>query len=193
MKIFVTGASGFIGSHLFEKLVLKGHKVKALVPYNIDNSWGWIDTFNTKVKNKLVVVSGDITDQDLILKETRNCDIIFHLAALTQFHIHISPQEVICLQINWNIKYFRFKNTIMQKLLLHLQAKYMVLLKYIPIDENHPLNAQSPYAASKIVLTKLVYLILKVLSSSNSKGHLILLGRGKFDKERRYKLLYLKY
>ncbi len=152
MKIFVTGASGFIGSHLVEKLVLKGHKVKALVPYNIDNSWGWIDTFNTKVKNKLVVVSGDITDQDLILKETRNCDIIFHLAALISIpYSYKSPRSYMSTNIIGTLNILEAgKINKAKKIVITSTSEVYGSAKYIPIDENHPLNAQSPYAASKI-------------------------------------------
>ena len=81
-KIFVTGGGGFIGSHLVEELLKKNYKVKVLVEYEMNNRWGWIDTFNKDYKNKLEVVIGDIRDYNLILNVTKDIDIIYHLAAL---------------------------------------------------------------------------------------------------------------
>ena len=74
-NIFVTGGGGFIGSHLLEKLVTLGHKVKTIVPYNIDNSWGWIDNFPNEIKQNIEVISGDICDPSSILKESKNIEI----------------------------------------------------------------------------------------------------------------------
>ena len=81
-KILVTGGSGFIGSHLVEKLIKLGHQVKTIIPYNIDNSWGWIDSFEKVLKKNLNVVTGDVCDTSLMLKETKKIDVVFHLAAL---------------------------------------------------------------------------------------------------------------
>ena len=81
-NILITGAAGFIGSHLVEKLFKDGYNLKLLVPYNVDNSWGWIDSLDEKIKNNVEIVSGDVCDQDLIGKITKDVNIIFHLAAL---------------------------------------------------------------------------------------------------------------
>ncbi len=152
MNIFVTGASGFIGSHLVEKLVLKGHKVKALVPYNIENSWGWIDSFNPKLKKKINVISGDITDQDLILKETKKSDIIFHLAALISIpYSYKSPRSYMSTNIIGTLNILEAgKINKAKKIVITSTSEVYGSAQYIPIDESHPLNAQSPYAASKI-------------------------------------------
>ena len=80
-NILVTGGGGFIGSHLVEKLVTQGYNVKTIVPYSIDNSWGWIDSFPKRIKNSIEIVSGDICDPNFILKETKKTEIYFHLAA----------------------------------------------------------------------------------------------------------------
>ena len=152
MKIFVTGASGFIGSHLVEKLVIKGHKVKALVPYNVENTWGWIDSFDLKIKKKIDVILGDITDQDLILKETKGCDIIFHLAALISIpYSYKSPRTYMSTNIIGTLNILEAgKINKAKKIVITSTSEVYGSAQYIPIDEKHPLNAQSPYAASKI-------------------------------------------
>ena len=152
MKIFVTGASGFIGSHLVEKLANNGHKVIALVPYNVENSWGWIDSFDKKIKKKINVVSGDITDQDLILKETKKCDIIFHLAALISIpYSYKSPRSYMSTNIMGTLNILEAgKINKAKKIVITSTSEVYGSAQYIPIDEKHPLNAQSPYAASKI-------------------------------------------
>jgi len=152
MKIFVTGASGFIGSHLVEKLALNGYDVKALVPYNTENSWGWIDSFDLEIKKKIKVISGDITDQDLILKETKKCDIIFHLAALISIpYSYKSPRSYMYTNIMGTLNILEAgKINKAKKIVITSTSEVYGSAQYIPIDEKHPLNAQSPYAASKI-------------------------------------------
>ena len=152
MRIFVTGASGFIGSHLVEKLVNKGHKVKALVPYNIENSCGWIDSFDKKLRKKIKIVSGDVTDQDLILKETKKIDIIFHLAALISIpYSYKSPRSYISTNVIGTLNILEAgKINKIKKIIITSTSEVYGSAQYIPIDEKHPLNAQSPYAASKI-------------------------------------------
>ena len=152
MKIFISGASGFIGSHLVEQLVKKGHKVKALCPYNIENSWGWIDTFEPKIKKKIEIISGDVTDQNLILRETKNCEIIFHLAALISIpYSYESPRTYVSTNVIGTLNILEAARTNkIKKVVITSTSEVYGSAKYIPIDENHPLNAQSPYAASKI-------------------------------------------
>ena len=95
-KIFVTGGSGFIGSHLIEYLVKKGHQVKTIVPYNIENSWGWIDTFDQNIKKNIEVISGDICDQSIVLKTVKKIEVLFHLAALISIpYSYISPRSYV--------------------------------------------------------------------------------------------------
>ncbi len=103
-NIFITGGGGFIGSHLVERCVKLGHKVKVLSPYNIDNSWGWMDTFEKKIKNNVEVILGDVNDFNLIKKETKKIDIIFHLAALISIpYSYKSPKSYLDTNIIGNL------------------------------------------------------------------------------------------
>ena len=100
MRVVVTGGAGFIGSHLTEKLVNLGHSVRVIVPYNVENSWGWLDYLDNKVKNNLEVISGDICDQDLINKSVKDVDVVFHLAALISIpYSYISPRSYVSVNI----------------------------------------------------------------------------------------------
>ena len=95
-KIFVTGAEGFIGSHLIETLVARGFKVKALVLYNFKNKLGWIDTIDKNVLKKIEIIQGDIKDFDFLVKNTKDCESLFHLAALISIpYSYISPKSFI--------------------------------------------------------------------------------------------------
>lgn len=151
-KIFVSGGGGFIGSHLVEKLVELGHKVKTIVPYNIDNSWGWIDHLPKQTKNNLEVVSGDICDQNLVLRETKGIEIFFHLAALISIpYSYKSPQSYVSTNINGTVNILEAaKNSNTELFVQTSTSEVYGSAQTIPITENHPLNAQSPYAASKI-------------------------------------------
>ena len=151
-KIFITGGGGFIGSHLVERCVKLGHKVKILSPYNIDNSWGWMDTFDKRVKNDIEVILGDVNDFNLIKKETKKIDIIFHLAALISIpYSYKSPKSYIDTNIigTYNILEAARENNV--ELIVNTSTSEVYgSAQYVPIDEKHPLNAQSPYAATKI-------------------------------------------
>jgi len=156
-KIFVTGGSGFIGSHLIEYLVKKGHHVKTIVPYNIENSWGWIDTFDKNIIKNIEVISGDICDQNIILKTVKNIEILFHLAALISIpYSYISPRSYISTNILGTLNLLEaIKTSSIESFVQTSTSEVYGNSQYLPINENHPLNAQSPYAASKIAADQL--------------------------------------
>jgi NAD dependent epimerase/dehydratase len=148
-KILVTGADGFIGSHLVEMLLNQGHDVRALSYYNSFNYWGWLE--DVKHEN-LEVVSGDIRDFDYCMKVTEGVEIVYHLAALIAIpYSYVAPESYIDTNIKGtsNICLAASKNNV--KRIIHTSTSEVYgTAKYVPIDELHPLQAQSPYSASKI-------------------------------------------
>ena len=157
-KILVTGGGGFIGSHLIEKLVKLGHQVKTIIPYNIDNSWGWIDTFEQNIKKNIEVVTGDVCDSSLMLKEGKKIDIIFHLAALISIpYSYKSPLSYVNTNILGSVSALEAARVNSCELFVNTSTSEVYgSAQYVPIDERHPLNAQSPYSASKIASDQLV-------------------------------------
>ena len=151
-KIFVTGASGFIGSHLVERLLELGYEVKALVPYNINNNWGWLDNIEKKELKEINVISGDICDSDFILKETKKIDLIFHLAALISIpYSYESPRSYIATNVEGTLNILEAaKLNNVKKIINTSTSEVYGSAQKIPIDESHQLSAQSPYAATKI-------------------------------------------
>ena len=151
-KILITGAAGFIGSHLVEKLFNDGYNLKILVPYNVDNSWGWIDSLDEEVKNNIEIVSGDLCDQDLVRKITNDINIIFHLAALISIpYSYVSPRSYITTNVIGTLNLLEtLKNSNIELMVNTSTSEVYGSAQYLPIDEAHPLNAQSPYAATKI-------------------------------------------
>lgn len=150
MKVLVTGADGFIGSHLVEMLMKSGFQVTALAQYNSFNSWGWLEDIENK--KDLNIVSGDIRDQFFCEKISKNIDFIFHLAALIAIpHSYISPGSYIDTNVigTLNICQSAMKNNI-ERILITSTSEVYGSAQYTPIDEKHPLQAQSPYSASKI-------------------------------------------
>ena len=108
MNIFVTGSEGFIGSHLVEKLILKGHNVKALVLYNDHNNYGWLDTVDKKIKKEIDFILGDIRDFDFINSQIKKTDIIFHLAALIGIpYSYVSPFSYLKTNIEGSMNIFK--------------------------------------------------------------------------------------
>ena len=151
-KILVTGADGFIGSHLVESLVDLGFDVRAFVYYNSFNSWGWIDTLpQSKLKN-IEVVAGDIRDPNGVNQAVKGCDVVFHLAALIAipFSYH-SPDSYVATNITGtlNILQASRQHRLERVVVISTSEVYGTAL-YVPIDEKHPLQAQSPYSATKI-------------------------------------------
>lgn len=157
MKILVTGADGFIGSHLVEKLVLDGQNVKALVLYNSLNSIGWLNHISFKNLRKINICSGDIKDQNYLEKIFTNVDIVFHLAALISIpYSYLSPKSYLENNIlgTFNVLEAALKKKI--SLVVHTSTSEVYgSAQYVPIDEKHPLVGQSPYAASKIACDQL--------------------------------------
>ena len=157
MNIFVTGACGFIGSHLVEKLVKSNYNVKALTFYNNRNNYGWLENLDKKILKDVSIVPGDIRDQDLMIKYTKKMDVVIHLAALISIpYSYLSPQNYIDTNIHGthNILLAAKKNKLSKVIITSTSEVYGTALK-VPIDEDHPLNAQSPYAASKIASDQL--------------------------------------
>ncbi len=146
----VTGADGFIGSHLVEHLVNKGYKVRALSLYNSFNSWGWLD--NIENKENIEVVSGNIIDPHFCQTLTEGMDFIFHLAALIAIpYSYVAPSTYVDVNVKGttNICHAALKSGC--QLMIHTSTSEVYgTAQYVPIDENHPLQAQSPYSASKI-------------------------------------------
>ncbi|KUK36968.1 MAG: NAD-dependent epimerase/dehydratase [Thermacetogenium phaeum] len=150
MNVLVTGAGGFIGSHLTEKLVKQGHKVRAFVRYNSRNSWGWLES--SEVKDDIEVYSGDIRDYDSVRASLNGIDVIFHLAALIGIpYSYRSPLAYIKTNIEGIYNVCQAAREAGVARLIHTSTSEVYgTAQYVPIDENHPLQAQSPYAASKI-------------------------------------------
>lgn len=151
-KILVTGSDGFIGSHLVEKLVKKGLKVKAFTFYNSFNSWGWLDSIDEKIKKELEVISGDVRDFDSIKKASKNCDYIFHLAALVGIpYSYYAPESYIDTNIKGTLNVLRAAKENNNLKIIHTSTSEIYgTPKTLPITELHPASAQSPYAASKV-------------------------------------------
>ena len=156
-KILVTGAGGFIGSHLVEKLVELGYDVKAFVHYNSFNSWGWIDTFNNEIKKSIEIFSGDIRDPNGVYESMKDVKAVFHLAALISipFSYH-SPSSYIDTNIKGTLNILEASKKLkIERILITSTSEVYGTAKFVPITEDHPLHGQSPYSASKIGADKI--------------------------------------
>lgn len=149
-KILVTGADGFIGSHLTEMLLAKGYKVRALSQYNSFNYWGWLE--DIKPNYNLEVVSGDIRDPHYCKEITKGIDIIFHLAALIAIPFsYIAPDSYIDTNVKGTLNICQAAKENGNIRVIHTSTSEVYgTAKYVPIDEKHPKQPQSPYSASKI-------------------------------------------
>jgi NAD dependent epimerase/dehydratase len=151
-KVLVTGADGFIGSHLAEELLKEAASVKAFVYYNSFNKWGWIDSFEQKAQNEIEIFSGDIRDTYGVKKAMENCDVVFHLAALIAIpYSYYSPESYIETNIKGTLNVLQAaKELSTEKVLVTSTSEIYGTALYTPIDEKHPKQAQSPYSATKI-------------------------------------------
>jgi NAD dependent epimerase/dehydratase len=156
-NVFVTGAGGFIGSHLCEALVRIGAQVKAFVHYNSRNDWGLIEVLPDKIRSNLDVIAGDIRDAFLVASAMKDCEIVFHLASLIAIPFsYRAPWSYVNTNLNGTINVMQAALEQKVHKIVHTSTSEVYgTAKYTPIDEDHPLQGQSPYAASKIGADKI--------------------------------------
>ena len=157
-KVLITGAGGFIGSHLAEKLVALGSDVRAFVRYNSRNDYGLIEVLPEDVQEELTVVVGDLRDSDSVNNAVRDVDLVLHLGASISIpYSYVSPNNFVATNIIGAVNVLNaVKEYGIQKMVHTSSSEVYGTAQYIPIDEKHPLQAQSPYAASKIGADKMV-------------------------------------
>ena len=151
-RVLVTGADGFIGSHLTEMLLEKGYSVKAFTFYNSFNNWGWLDTLPEKKLSEINIFSGDIRDPNGVREAMRGIDMVFHLAALIAipFSYH-SPDSYVDTNIKGTLNVLQAARELeTEKIMITSTSEVYGTAQYVPIDEKHPFQGQSPYSATKI-------------------------------------------
>ena len=155
-KALITGADGFIGSHLTEMLVAQGYKVKALSQYNSFNNWGWLE--NVNCKNDIEILSGDIRDFNYCKLISKDVEVIFHLAALIAIPFsYVAPDSYVETNIKGTLNICQAAKENGVSRLIHTSTSEVYgTAKYVPIDEKHPLQPQSPYSATKIAADAMV-------------------------------------
>lgn len=151
-KVLVTGADGFIGSHLTETLVRKGYDVKAFVMYNSFNSWGWLDHSPKEIRNSIDVFAGDIRDPYGVKEAMKGCDVVLHLAALIAIpYSYHSPDTYVDTNIKGTLNIVQAGRELGIEKIVHTSTSEVYgTAQFVPITEEHPLQGQSPYSASKI-------------------------------------------
>lgn len=151
-KVLITGADGFIGSHLTEELIRQGHKVKAFAYYNSFNTWGWLDTLPTDIMKEVEVFTGDVRDPNGVREAMKGMEEVYHLAALIAipFSYH-SPDTYVDTNIKGTLNVLQAARDIdISRLLITSTSEVYGTAQYVPIDELHPFQGQSPYSATKI-------------------------------------------
>lgn len=156
-KILVTGADGFIGSHLTEFLIDQGYNVRAFVYYNSFNSWGWLDSFPESKIKRVEVFPGDIRDPHGVERAMKSCDVIFHLAALIAIPFsYQSPDSYVETNIRGTLNVLQSARKLnVKKVIITSTSEVYGTACYVPIDEKHPMQGQSPYSATKIAADRL--------------------------------------
>lgn len=151
-KFLVTGADGFIGSHLTEELVKQGYQVRAFALYNSFNTWGWLDTLPNEIMDNIEVFTGDVRDPNGVKEAMKGCDAVFHLAALIAipFSYH-SPDTYVDTNIKGTLNVLQAARDLgTDRVLVTSTSEVYGTAQYVPIDEKHPYQGQSPYSATKI-------------------------------------------
>ncbi len=152
MKVLITGADGFIGSHLTQQLVEEGYEVRAFVYYNSFNSWGWLDSLEERIKSQIEVVAGDIRDPYFVKKAMQGIDTVYHLAALIAIPFsYQAPDAYVDTNIKGTLNVLNAARELgTSRVLVTSTSEVYGTAQYVPIDEKHPFQGQSPYSASKI-------------------------------------------
>ena len=158
-RVLITGADGFIGSHLTEALVRQGHKVRAFVLYNSFNSWGWLDQCSDDVKGQFEVFTGDIRDPYGVKEAMKDCESVLHLAALIAIpYSYHSPETYVDTNIKGTLNVLQAARELGVRRMVHTSTSEVYgTARFVPIKEEHPLRGQSPYSATKIAADQLAY------------------------------------
>ena len=156
-KVLVTGADGFIGSHLVELLLDNGFDVKAFCLYNSNSDWGWLETLSVSKKNNIEVVLGDVRDSTCVLRAMQGCTHVFHLAALIAIpYSYIAPASYVDTNIKGTLNVLQAARRLnINRVLVTSTSEVYGTACQVPISENHPLQGQSPYSATKIGADKI--------------------------------------
>ena len=151
-KVLVTGADGFIGSHLTERLMERGYDVKAFVYYNSFNTWGWLDTLPKEKLSQIEVFSGDVRDPNGVREAMKGVDGVFHLAALIAIpYSYHSPDSYVDTNIKGTLNVLQAARDLQtERIMVTSTSEVYGTAQYVPIDEKHPFQGQSPYSATKI-------------------------------------------
>jgi NAD dependent epimerase/dehydratase len=151
-KLLVTGAGGFIGSHLVERLVAEGADVRAFVEYDSRGSWGWLDDADPAVLDAVEIIAGDIRDAHAVRQAMAGCDTVFHLAALIGIpYSYLAPESYVQTNVTGTLNIVQAATDLGVAHVVHTSTSEVYgTAQYVPIDEAHPLNPQSPYAATKV-------------------------------------------
>lgn len=151
-KVLVTGAGGFVGSHLVEALVKYGAKVKAFVHYNSRNDWGMLEEVNKNILKEVDVTASDLRDADAVRKAVKGEEVVFHLGALIGVpYSYVNPRDVVDTNVSGTLNILSAARDFKVKKIIHTSTSEVYgTAQYVPMDENHPVNPQSPYAASKL-------------------------------------------
>ncbi len=154
-RVLVTGAGGFIGSHLAERLVQEGARVRAMVHYNALGTWGWLDS--SPQRAEMEVVAGDITDRDSVRQAMAGVEVVFHLAALIAIpYSYHAPASYLRANVEGTLNVLQAGRDLGVERIVHTSTSEVYgSARYVPIDEEHPLQGQSPYSASKIAADKM--------------------------------------
>lgn len=151
-KVLVTGADGFIGSHLVERLLAEGAKVKAMCYYNSFNSWGWLDSLPQEKLDNIEIILGDVRDAGSVRSAVRGTEVVFHLAALIAIpYSYYSPESYVDTNVKGTLNILQaVRDFSVEKALITSTSEVYGTALYVPIDEKHPRQGQSPYSATKI-------------------------------------------